>query len=216
LIKRKMTAMLKYMLAPILYRYPPYGLQPAGLGVYLRHLLDRQLVPGDVAEIGCSVGGTAVIGSSIVRKYAPQKKYFCFDTFAGFVEGDFAADVLRGTPIGSRYRYSNNSLRLVRRILDFHGCSEVILVPGDIKELDERDLDRSYSVILVDVDLADPTYTALTKFYPRLNPGGIVLVDDCTDEPEQMWRAIVGYKRFCAEANLPERYEYGLGIIEKA
>ena len=215
MIKHRIVVAAKYLLAPVLYRYPPCGLQPAGLATYLRYLLDRQMVPGDVAEIGCSVGGTAIIASSVVRRYAPQKKYFCYDTFGGFVRDDFNMDALSGTPSKKRHQYSNNSLRLVRRILDQHGCFDVILVPGDVKQLSESQLSQAYSLILVDVDLSEPTYAALSRFYPRLSPGGLVLVDDCTEEAEQVWRAIVGYKRFCAECGLQERYEYGLGIIEK-
>jgi predicted O-methyltransferase YrrM len=103
----------------------------------------------------------------------------------------------------------------VRRILDLHGCQDVVLVKGDATKIDEDRLSPAYSVILVDVDLSVPTYAVLTKFYSRLAKGGIILVDDCSEEPEQIWRAIIGYKQFCAEHRLSVRFEYGQGVIEK-
>src|ERR1700722_13937903 len=96
---RRIKLTTKYLLAPLIYRHPPCGLQPAGLATYLEYLLQRRDVVGDVAEIGCSVGGTAVYASSVLRKYSPEKTYYCFDTFDGFVEEQFDADLGRGTPL---------------------------------------------------------------------------------------------------------------------
>lgn len=212
---RRIELAAKYLLAPMIYRFPPCGLHPAELATYLGYLLRRRDVPGDVAEIGCSLGGTAVIASSLLRKYSPEKKYFCFDTFGGFVKEQFDADLGHGTPHAARDRYSANSLRLVRRILDLHGCQDVVLVKGDATKIDEDRFSLAYSVILVDVDLSEPTYGVLTKFYSRLAKGGIILVDDCSEEQEQIWRAIIGYKAFCSEHRVRARFEYGLGVIEK-
>lgn len=215
IVRGRMRLAAKYLLAPMIYRYPPCRLLPAELATYLGNLLQRRDVPGDVAEIGCDNGGTAVIASSLLRKYSPEKTYFCFDTFGGFVKEQFDVDVGHGTPPAERDRFSVNSLRLVRRILDLHGCQDVVLVKGDATKIHEDRLSPAYSVILVDVDLSVPTYGALTKFYPRLAKGGIILVDDCSEEPEQIWKAVIGYKQFCSEHRLMARFEYGQGVIEK-
>jgi hypothetical protein len=45
--------------------------------------------------------------------------------------------------------------------------------------------------------------------------GGIILVDDCSEEQDQAWRAIIGYKQFCSEHRLGVRFEYGQAVIEK-
>src|ERR1700732_5114848 len=206
----------KYLLVPMIYRYPPPSyLQPAALASYLGCLLQRRNVPGDVAEIGCNIGGTAVLAPPLLRKYSPEKTSFWFDTFGGFVKEQFDADLGYGTPPDLRYRFSVNSLRLVRRLLDRHGCQDVVLVKGDATKIDEDRLSPAYSVILVDVDLSEPTYAVLTKFYSRLAKGGTILVDDCSEEQEQVYRAIIGYKTFCLEHRLRVRFEYGQGVIEK-
>jgi len=48
-----------------------------------------------------------------------------------------------------------------------------------------------------------------------LSPGGIILVDDCVDEPQQRWRARKGFEQFCNEFGLPVRMEFDFGVIER-
>jgi O-methyltransferase len=60
-----------------------------------------------------------------------------------------------------------------------------------------------------------PTYAALQKIVPRLPPGGVVLVDDCSDDRSNTFRGPrVGYSRFVAEHGLPETYVMGMGRID--
>lgn len=206
---------VKYMFAPIIYRYPPIGLQPSELGIYLQELLNRSRVPGDVAEIGCSVGGTACIASALVKKYTPTKNYICYDTFNGFVKEQIEVDISRGTPENRASFFAGNSYKLVRRILDLHYCNEVRLVEGDIAKISDDKLSSRYSVVLLDVDLAEPTYIALKRIYPRLSDGGIILIDDCRQDRDQRWKAFLGYQRFCEENALAPQIRYGFGVIEK-
>lgn len=207
---------LKHALVPWLYRYPPIGLQPSELAIYLHELLRRAAVPGDVMEVGCSVGGTACIASRIVARHAAHKRYICCDTFSGFVPEQFAADAAQGTPASVAGLFASNDEALVRRILDLHGCPDVVLLQGDISALPETALPERLSVVLLDVDLEIPTYDGLRKLYPRLSPGGVILVDDCSQEPAQRWRAWHGFRRFCEEQGLEPRMDHGFGVVERA
>ena len=66
----------------------------------------------------------------------------------------------------------------------------------------------------MDVDLDIPTYEGIKKIYPRLETGGIIIVDDCPEN--YSWAgARIGYERFMKEHNLETNYINGLGIIEK-
>jgi O-methyltransferase len=211
----RLYAAAKYCLASIIYRHPPIGLNPSELGIYLHELLNHGSVPGDIAEIGTHLGGTACVASALVKKYTPHKSYTCFDTFEGFTESDFKTDLDLGTPGRVQMMFSNTSLALVRRILDLHGCKEVRLVKGDIATVPDESFSDRYSVILLDVDLSEPTYVGLKRLHPRLSDGGIILVDDCRQDPGQIFQAMVGYQRFCKENDLVPRIHYGFGIIEK-
>lgn len=213
-LKHRLVEQAKYSLTPLMFRFPPFGLQPERLATYLNGLLARRNLAGDVAEVGCHLGGTAAIAARMLKSQGWNNDYICYDTFSGFVKDQFDADQRRGTPNEYSGMFSSNSQRLVRRILNFHDASHVKLIQGDITAIPDDSFSIQYSVVLLDVDLAEPTYRGLQRFWPRLVPGGIIYVDDCPEGYD--WKARVGYSRFCAENGLAERYEYGFGVVERS
>lgn len=204
---------LREGLVPLVYRYPPTGLQPERLGVYLHALLERADRQGDVAEIGCNLGGTSVLAFKCLKRAGWTGRYICYDTFGGFVKEQFEADVPKGTSRSLQGMFAANSERLVRKILDFHGCQDVSLVPGDIVSLPEKYFSPGYIAVLLDIDLSEPTYAALNRIWPRMLPGGIILVDDCPEN--YSWKAREGYERFCRENELRPEYIHGLGVLRR-
>ena len=125
-----------------------------------------QLVPGEVAEVGVYRGGVL----ALLCELFPGRTVFGFDTFAGlpaahhrpgeFHEpGEFAA-----------------KLEQVRRTLA--GYPNVRLVPGIFPGSAAGFGDVRFSFVHLDVDFEDATRAALEWLYPRLSPGGIILVDD--------------------------------------
>ena len=95
-LKVEVKRLAKTLLRPLLYRYPPIGLQPERLQLWLRTLIETSAVEGDVVEIGCSLGGTAAFSWRMLRNLGIAKRYVCVDTFAGFVPAQFDDDVDRG------------------------------------------------------------------------------------------------------------------------
>lgn len=203
----------KTKLVSMLYRYPPTGLQPDRLATYISGLLERRRLNLPVAEVGCHLGGTSILAYRALRRNRWTSTYTCFDTFGGFVADQFETDVSLGTPLPMGSMFSQNSVELVRKITQYHDCGDIRLVRGDITRVPDSQLEPLYSAVLLDIDLSEPTYVALGRFWPRLAPGGVIYVDDCPAEGD--WKARVGYKRFCEEHGLPERYEYGLGVLVK-
>jgi O-methyltransferase len=203
----------KRIAAPWLYAQPVSSLQPERLYAYLDALWRRREIEGDVVEIGCWLGGTAAIAYKLLVRTGYAKRYVCVDTFGGFVAEQFDRDVGHGTPSRYRSQFSANSVDIVRRLLRRYGCEEIELVQGDIAALDEDMLPDHVSVCLVDVDPEVPVYESLRRIYPRLVPGGVILVDDCP--PGYAWAGSrVGYRRFVADHGLPERYFMDMGVVE--
>jgi O-methyltransferase len=64
-------------LAPLLYRYPPFTLAPERLYLFMHYLIETQDVPGAVVEIGCNLGGTAIIARKMLRRLGMDKPYVC-------------------------------------------------------------------------------------------------------------------------------------------
>ncbi|MGE0751230.1 MAG: TylF/MycF/NovP-related O-methyltransferase [Variibacter sp.] len=210
-VKYQLKRMARHALVPLLYRYPPFALTPERLYLFLHHLVETKDVPGAVIEIGCNLGGTAVIAKQMMDRLGIDKPYICIDTFDGFIEEQFAADVALGTPAGDETMFSGNSKELVAKIMKRHRAGDIALVQGDVMQIPDRLLPDQCSVVLLDVDLTEPSYVALNRFWPRLMPGGAILVDDCQESCS--WKARLGYSRFCEENGIAQEYRYGMGLL---
>lgn len=209
-----MRLWLKRALAPILYRRPFPELPPERLYLYLDALWRTRELAGAVVEIGCFQCGTAAWAVRMLQAMQVPREYVCVDTFGGFVEGQFAQDARTGTAETHRHGFSVNSRDLVRSLVRRWGVAEIKLIQGDIVSLPAEALPERIVVALVDVDLEAPTYAALEKIFLRLVDGGVILVDDCPDDPSNTFRgARVGYRRFVADHRLPEAYAFGMGEI---
>jgi O-methyltransferase len=212
-MKFQIKKLARNALAPLLYRYPPFTLAPERLYLFMHYLIETRDVPGAVVEIGCNLGGTAIIARKMLHRLGMEKPYVCIDTFDGFIDSQFEADRTQGTPAHDRTLFSGNSRVLVGKIMDHHGCDDVSLIEGDIASLPDSGLPDQCSVVLADVDLTEPTYVAMHRFWPRLAKGGVLLVDDCAEHSS--WQARVAYMRFCEAAGLPPHYRFGMGIVVK-
>jgi O-methyltransferase len=212
-MKQGLKRLARNALVPLIYRYPPFVLAPERLYLFLHHLVQTKDVSGAVDEIGCNLGGTSVIAKRMLNRLDVRKPYICIDTFDGFVDHQFAADVSLGTPSKDQDMFSGNSKDLVAKILRRHQCDDIELVQGDVATVPETLLPDRCSAVLLDVDLTEPTYAALNRFWPRLAPGGVILVDDCLKDIS--WKAQIGYSRFCTENRMPEQYVHGMGILTR-
>lgn len=207
----------KRILAPLLYRHVPPNLQPERLYLYLDHIWRLRSIDGAVLEVGCAIGGTAILAYKMLRRTGQQKPYVCVDTFGGFPADQFEADQKLGLSERHRHSFAALSLPLVRSVLDAHGGREIALIQGDIAKMSGSLLPERISLCLMDVDLTEPTHFGLKRVYPRLASGGVILVDDCGDYADHdSWRARIGYARFCAELGVPEEYVFDMGIIRRS
>ena len=105
-------------------------------------------------------------------------------------------------------------MSLARRVLDLHGAGRVELLQADVCALSADALPREISVCLIDVDLYAPIMASLDKVWPRLQPGGFVLVDDCHPSGNDSWQAGEAFAEFVAKRGLAHRVEFGMGIFQ--
>lgn len=210
-----MKRTLKHLLAPLIYRFPPVGLQPERLYMYLDAIWKTKDVPGALVEIGCSLGGTAAVANQMQKRLGMNKRYVCIDTFNGFVKEQIDADIALGTRADQADLFRDSDVGLVRKIVDRHGGSNIELVVGDIARVPESQIPDVVSCCLLDVDLQIPTYEGLKRIYPRLSPGGIIVVDDCEELDKKTWKARLGYNQYIEENGLPSDLQLNVGFIRK-
>jgi len=136
----------------------------------LRSIAQRG-VPGDLAELGVYQGVTA----RLFHEYCPDRTLLLFDTFTGFDTSDTTSregklGMFADTSAAAVLRYIAPRKDAPERILLRQGYFPESIAP--------EDPDRRFAFVHLDADLYGPTRAGLEFFYPRLNPGGMIVVHD--------------------------------------
>lgn len=133
--------------------------------------LERESVAGAFAELGVYKGETA----EWLHLLAPERELYLFDTFEGFKAQDLAHEKAFGKYYQSGY-FSDTDLETVQKRL---GDSERLhFYPGYFPATTVSLPEQSYALVHLDADLYKPTLQALEYFYPRLSPGGVMIIHD--------------------------------------
>ena len=137
-------------------------------------LLCRNLenVPGDLAELGVYKGGF----SACINRLMKDRTLYLFDTFSGFDRSEGESEQSRGT-CGDSFlaAHKNTSARLVMDKMPHP--ESVILKPGYFPE-SLHGLETRFALVSLDADFRDSTLEGLRYFWPRLNPGGYLMLHD--------------------------------------
>lgn len=126
-------------------------------------------VPGDAVEIGVYKGGTALLMATALKNSTQQ--IHLFDTFCGMPAAKPGIDLHRSGD------FSDTTVEVVSRLLqDFEN---IYLYPGLFPDSLPRDWHhRRFSLVHIDVDIFSSTLACCQFFYPRLSPGGVMIIDD--------------------------------------
>lgn len=176
----------------------------ATLGLALQRILDER-IEGALAEVGVWRGET----SAFIHRLVPQRRLYLFDTFAGFPQEDLP-------PGAEDLRFRDTSAAAVRGRV---GASpNVVLMPGHVPDTLQEVAEERFAFVLLDLDLLDPTRASLEFFYPRLSPGGYLIVHDYNND-ESQWACKRAFDAFLADK--PERLVelgdvWGTALIRRA
>jgi Macrocin-O-methyltransferase (TylF) len=130
----------------------------------------RENIPGDMAELGVYEGNTARILAEAAR--SSGRRLYLFDTFAGFHPGDLRGPDQAGVP----GHFGDTSLENVKAFVGTHGVEYIVGRFPD--SLAQQRLPQQFSIVHLDCDLRDPMLAGLNFFYPRLPPGGLLILHD--------------------------------------
>lgn len=133
--------------------------------------LRREAIPGAFAELGVYKGETA----AWIHQFDAEREFHLFDTFEGFKQQDLA----REKAFGKYYKsgqFGDTDLISVQKRL---GDSPLLhFYPGYFPDTAQDLPETSFALVHLDADLYWPTLQALQYFYPRLAPGGAILIHD--------------------------------------
>ena len=125
----------------------------------------QQNVPGYTAELGVYRGGT----SKMIALEMPDRTHYAFDTFAG---------LKNATPEHDKHKnddFSDVDFSAVAALLS---DPNIVIKAGYFPETVADMADATFSFVHIDADTYQSTHDALIYFYPRLSPGGFIVIDD--------------------------------------
>jgi O-methyltransferase len=132
-------------------------------------------VPGSTAECGVYRGiGSAIICQTLRNHFAPGDRHFGFDSFQG-ISAPKEQDRLPDRAVWKEGQLKTDLDSTAAMLAEFSHCQ---LVPGWIPTTFPIAAEHRFRLVHIDVDLYEPTLASLEFFYPRLNPGGMIVLDD--------------------------------------
>lgn len=129
-------------------------------------------VEGDVAECGTYKGASAFFMARHIKAGRLPKRLCLFDSFEGVSTP--------GADDGTWWQegFMRSTIDEVQAALAPLDVDFVDIFQGWIPARFAEVADRRFSFVHIDVDLHDPTHDSMAFFYPRLSPGGLIVLDD--------------------------------------
>ena len=133
----------------------------------------RKNIPGSIAELGVDFGDAA----KYLNLYYPERTLYLFDTFSGFDKRDRDVSQARTEEDLDFYNVRSNAEDVLGRMFYPESCVvKEGYFPESLDGLEDR-----FAFVHIDCDLYKPITAGLEYFYPRVNPGGYIVVHDFYD-----------------------------------
>jgi len=146
-------------------------------------------IPGSIIELGVFNGNgfqSLIHSHNILQPTFGYREFYGFDTFEGFPD-IHENDKNNNINWEKGDYHSNNSLDQLNNIIDIHNNyyyikNNIKLIKGDINETVPSFLENNkhvlVSLLYLDMDIYEPTKTALKYFLPRMMKGSIIAFDE--------------------------------------
>lgn len=159
----------------------------------LRHCIEAVIadrIPGDIIETGVWRGGAMIFARGILKALeVNDRTIWVADSFEGLPKPDEArfpieAKTHSGVVMTSLYKHFAASLEEVQGNFSAYGLLDerVRFLKGWFKDTLPRAPIERLAVMRLDGDYYESTHDALVNLYPRLTPGGFLIVDDYGEE----------------------------------
>jgi O-methyltransferase len=147
-------------------------------------------VTGDIVECGVWKGGNLLLAGMLSERLGLDRTIWGYDTYAGMSEPTDRDVSLSGASAWGKYRESERAghndwcyapLADVHRVIETHSSyRNYRFVVGKCEETlkDPANLPDRIAILRLDTDWYESTRAEIETLYPRLQPGGILIVDD--------------------------------------
>ena len=143
-------------------------------------------IPGDLIETGVWRGGASIFMRAVLKIYGDaSRRVWVADSFQGLPKPNakqYPAD--RWNPLWMAPQLAV-SMEEVKKNFSRYGLldDQVCFLPGWFDETLPKVPIEKLAILRLDGDLYESTWCALEALYPKLSPGGYVIVDDYGSMP---------------------------------
>jgi O-methyltransferase len=151
----------------------------------------KNRIPGPIVECGVWRGGSVVVAALTLLELGDRSRdIFLFDTFEGMSEPTTRDRLGDGTPVGDvlsgTERRDDGSiwalatLDTVRKnvLATGYPADKLHFVQGKVEDTVPASAPESIALLRLDTDWYESTLHELEHLYPRLHPGGVLILDD--------------------------------------
>jgi hypothetical protein len=145
--------------------------------------IHQNKIAGDIVECGVWRGGNIIIAKTALDSVNSKRIYWAYDTFEGMTQPT-KNDPPEAHSIWQLPGYGACLSPLDEVIANFKQWGVwddcIRIVKGDINQtlLDKNNLPGQISILRLDTDWYESTLLELEILYPRLVPGGYIIIDD--------------------------------------
>lgn len=158
----------------------------------VRHLVESQ-VPGDFVECGVYRGGSAMtIALTLLQLGISDRKIWLYDTYSGMTEPtehdvrlrDDTEQLTRwqmqqrDDDDGNDWCYAPLDEVQANMARTDYPADQLMFVQGDVMETIPAESPAELALLRLDTDWYPSTLHELQHLYPRLNRGGVLIIDD--------------------------------------
>lgn len=167
-------------------------------------------VHGSVVEFGCYIGTTSLFIRRLLDTYSSEAEFHAYDSFEGLPE-KVAQD---NSPVGADFKAGELHVSKKQLLGEFHKAhlKPPVVHKGWFKDMAAHEVPDKIAFAFLDGDFYESIIDSLRLVYPRMQPGGIITIDDCGRE------ALPGVDRavrdFFQNKKFTLRVAHNIGIIE--
>ena len=152
----------------------------------IKYLIKSE-IEGSIVECGVWRGGSMLTMLKTLKQFsATNRDVYLYDTFTGMSapskeDGNFAHEKFKELQTGveeSNWCYADlNDVKSTIKLVDYPQ-EKIHFVKGKIEDTVPNTMPDRISLLRLDMDWHDPTLHALTYLYPKVEPGGVIILDD--------------------------------------
>ncbi len=170
----------------------------------------QQNIAGDVVELGCYEGTSALFEARMIAELKSEKKLWLYDSFEGLP----AKTEQDSSVLGEAFKAGE--LKASKAVLAKNFVKAGLKIP-EIKrawfyELDPEDLPEQICFAFLDGDFYESIMDSFKLVWPKMTKGGVIIVDDYQNP--KLPGAKTAVDEFFADKNVRIKTQKTLAIIE--